>query len=68
MNKVIGLASIPQNKRLDYWEAMKLFRAGSIELKKNPDTKDIAIADEARYNRLLNLYVQEPVVESHMRH
>jgi hypothetical protein len=43
---IIGLTSIPQQKRLEYWDAMKVFRAGSIELKTNPDTKDIAIADE----------------------
>ena len=63
MTKVIGL-NIPQQKRPEYWEAMRMFRAGSIELKKDPDTKHIAIADEGRYNRLLNLYVKEPILEA----
>jgi hypothetical protein len=69
MNKVIGL-NIPQSKRSDYWEAMRVFRAGSIELKRDPDTKHIAIEDEGRYNRLLNLYVKEPILaeESCTRH
>lgn len=61
MTKIIGM-NIPQQKRPEYWDAMKVFRAGSIELKTNPDTKDIAIKDEERYNRLLNLYVKEPIV------
>lgn len=71
MTKVIGLnVQIPKTyNRLDFWEAMKMFRAGSIELKKNPDTKDIALADEERYNRFLNLYVKEPILaESNTRH
>lgn len=45
-----------------------MYRAGSIELKKNPDTKHIAIEDEGRYNRLLNRYVKEPMLESSTRH
>lgn len=63
MTKIIGM-NIPQQRRPEYWEAMKVFRAGSIELKRDPDTKAIAIADEERYNRLLNLYVKEPILEA----
>jgi hypothetical protein len=59
---------------------MKLYRAGSIQLRNNPDTKNIAKEDEERYNRFLKLYVkapkvldgpsvlQEPVFESSNRH
>jgi hypothetical protein len=57
MAKIIGM-NIPPEKRREYWEAMQLFRAGSIELVKHKDTLHIGIADGKRYNRFLSSYVQ----------
>jgi hypothetical protein len=66
VTNVIG-AQIPTNKRKEYWEAMRLFKEGSRELLKNPDTKSIALEDKNRYNRFLTHYIGEPI-ESSTRH
>ena len=56
MHNVIGYKGTPHS-RLEYWEAMLLYKQGSKELLHNPDTIEIAIADKERYNRILTHYV-----------
>lgn len=55
-NNVIGYKGTPQ-ERWENWLLMLCYRQGAIELRNNPDTKDIAIADGKRYTRELDNYV-----------
>lgn len=55
---VLGYKGTPQERR-DTWNAMLLYKKGSIELKEHKDTYDIAVEDSNRYRRVLNSYLKK---------
>lgn len=56
MTTVIGYKGTPEG-RYEHWQAMQLYRAGSIELLSRPDTISIALKDKERYKHTLQTYI-----------
>jgi hypothetical protein len=46
-----------KDNREELWEAMLIYRESYRTLSTNPDTMDIALRDQERYQRILSTYV-----------